>query len=115
MTRIPSYLLGSGSTVCHHFIARIAARQLRPSPPSLFASSFQRSGVLHSSQTNPPYCRWLRHSHRALPQGILFWILLTGAGISYSFYNAKPLVLETDETFKLLGSEEDKQKYLSPT
>lgn len=42
-------------------------------------------------------------------------ILLTGAGISYSVYNARPLVLESDETFKLLGSEQVKQKYLPPT
>lgn len=100
--------------MCHDFIARVGARQLRPCPPSLSAISFQPPRALHSSQKNPSYYQWLRHSHRALPQGILFWILLTGAGVSYSFYNAKPLVLESDETFKLLGSEETKQKYLSP-
>ena len=115
MTRISSCLLGSRSTVCHHLIARIRVRQLRPSPPSLSASSFQRSRVLHSSRTNPPDCQWLRYSHRALPQGILFCILLTGAGISYSLYNAKPLLLETDVTRTFLGPEEDKEKYLSPT
>lgn len=100
--------------MCHDFIARVGTRQLRPCPPSLSASSFQPPRALHSSQKNPSYYQWLRHSHRALPQGILFWVLLTGAGVSYSFYNAKPLVLESDETYKLLGSEETKQKYLSP-
>lgn len=52
---------------------------------------------------------------QSLAPKILFWVLLTGAGISSTIYNAKPLVLESDETFKLLGPAQVKQKYLSPT
>lgn len=115
MSRAASYLLGSSSAVCHSFTARVGARQLRLSPPSSSATSLQRSRALHSSQRSAPYRQWLQHSHISLPQGILFWVLLAGAGISYSIYNAKPLLLESDETFKLLGSEQVKQKYLSPT
>lgn len=115
MTRISTFVLGSASAVCHPFTARIGARQLRPSPPSLSARGFQQSRALHSSQRSAPYCQWLWPSHKALPQGTLFWILLSGAGISYSIYDAKPLVLESDGTFELLGSEKVKQKYLSPT
>lgn len=106
-----SYLLGSGPAVCRPFISRICACQLHPFPPSLSAISFQRSRALHSSQRSPPYRQWSRPFHRELPQRILFWILFTGAGISYSFYYARPLVLESDETFKWAYSE---QKYLPP-
>ena len=109
-----SYLLGSGPAACPPFIARIYARQLHPFMPSLSAINFQRSKALHSSQRNPPHCQWSRRSHRALSHGILFWILFTGAGISYTSYYARPLVLESDETFKWIGSEQGRQKYLPP-
>ena len=111
MPRLLSYLSGSASAVCHPFTPRLVARQLHHSPLSFPASKFQRVSALHSSHRSAPY----RHSHRALSQEVLIWILLTGAGISYIVYNAKPLLLESDETFKLLGSAEVKQKYLSPT
>lgn len=102
MSRTPSYLLGSSSAVCHSFTARVGARQLRFSLPSSSARSSQRSRALHSSQRSAPYRQWLRLSHIALPQGILFWVLLAGAGISNSIYNAKPLLLESDESSNCL-------------
>lgn len=113
MARISSYLLGSGSAVCHPFHARIGARQLRLLR-SLSASSFQPSRALHSSQRSALYRQWPRQSHIPLPQGILFWVLLAGAGVAYNIHNAKPLLLESDDTLKLLGSEQVKEEYLPP-
>ena len=60
-----------------------------------------------------PYIQWLRQSSKILPQGFLFWTLLTGAGISYSVFNAKPLVLEGERL--ALTSEEVERKYFSST
>lgn len=94
-----SYLLGS-------------ARQLRSFPPSLSVSSLQRSRALHPSHRSAPNRQWPRSSYKALLRGTLFWILLTGAGISYHFHNARPLVLESEETFKLLDPKQVKRKYL---
>lgn len=118
MTRISSSLLGLGSVVCHRcqpFTVRIGARQLRPSQPLLSACSFQQFRDLPSSPRSSPDRQWLQPSHKALPQRILFWILITGAGFSYSIHNATPLVLETEETFTEAGTEEVKQNYLPPT
>ena len=116
MTRPSSYLLGSGLAGFHHYTLRVGASQLRLSTPLLSAKSFNRPRALHLSRRSPPYLQWLQNSYRALPQGILFWTLLTSVGISYSIYNVQPSVLENDEAFHLLvGPDGVKQKYLSPT
>ena len=42
------------------------------------------------------------------------WMLLTSTSISYTVHDAKPLVLESDDMFKLHGSDALNKKYLSP-
>lgn len=58
-----------------------------------------------------PYMQRLRQSPESLPRGYLFWILLAGAGISYSVFNAKPLVLEGERV--AITTEEVERKYSS--
>lgn len=112
MTRISSILMGPGSAFWHGSIARCRARYLRRSTPLLSSSASNSKGfrALHLSRKSAPYSQWLRRPHRR----IIFWTLLTGAGISYSIYNAQPLVLESDEAFETLGLR-FKQKYSSLT
>ena len=110
MTRISSHLLGSA--VCHGYPARIGARHLRLSAPSLSTRSFRSSKALHIPPRSAPYIQRLRQSLKILSQGYLFWALLGGAGIFYSTYNAKPLLLERE---RLITLEEAELKYFSPT
>lgn len=117
MTRITTYLLGSGSVVCHRchsLTVRIGARWLRPSPPLPSACSFQQFKALPSSPRSYSDRQWLQPSRKALPQKILFWILITGAGFTYSIHNATPLVLESEETFRPAGTGKVKDTYLPP-
>lgn len=113
MTRTSSCLLGSGIAVCHGYPPRIGARPLRLSTPSLSTRSFKPSKAFHMPPRSAPYIQRLRHSLKILPQGFLFWTLLTGTGITYSVFNAKPLVLEGERV--AITSEEVERKYSSST
>ena len=113
MTRMSSCFWGSGIAVCHGYTARIGARRLRLSTPSLSTRSFKPSRAFHMPPRSAPYIQRLRQSLKALPHGFLFGTLLTGGGISYSVFNAKPLVLEGERL--TLTSEEVERRYSSLT
>ena len=113
MTRTSSYLWASGIAVCNGSSAQIGARRLRLSMPSLSTRAFKPSKAFHMPPRSATYIQRLRQSLKISPRGSLFWILLTGAGISYSVSSAKPLVLEGERL--TLTSEEVERKYSSST